>query len=302
MTITTGSFTKLLWPGLNAIYNKSHQSWKEEYSQVFDVYKSKKAWEEDLGVTGLGLLARRGEGAPIQYDTEHQGFLTRYTHAEFAGGFKITRNAMEDDQYGVVGERGAKRLARSEKETRETVSWLVVNRAFNSSFVGGDGKELLATDHPNAGGAGGTYANELATSADISEAAMEQVCIDLGKYTDDRGLRIPVKPLKIIVPVDLDFEVNKIMKTEYEVGTANNTVNIVRSRFPGGVMVSHYLTDTDAWFVKTDQDNGLKFFERRAPAFETDNDWDTDNAKYKVSTRYSVGFTNPKALFGSPGA
>jgi phage major head subunit gpT-like protein len=302
MTINTQTMSKLLWPGLNTIYNKTVKDWKEEYSQVFDIYKSTKAWEEDLGVTGLGLLARRGEGSSIQYDTMHQGFLTRYTHAEFAGGFKITKIAMEDDQYGVVGERGAKRLAKSEKQTRETVAWLILNRAFDSNYVGGDAKELLATDHPNAGGAGGTYANELATAADISEASLEQACIDIGKFVDDRGLKEAVKPVKIIVPIDLDFEVNKIMKTEYEVGTANNTVNIVRSRFPGGVMVSHWLTDTDAWFIKTDADNGLKFFERRAPSFESDNDWDTDNVKYKVSTRYSCGWTYPKALFGSPGA
>jgi hypothetical protein len=300
MTINTGSFAKLLWPGLNAIYGKGQADWKEEYSQVFEMKKSSKAWEEDLSVSSFGLLTRRGEGAPIAYDTETQGFLTRYTHAEFAGGFKITRNMMEDDQYDVVGERKAKGLSKSEKQTRETIAWNVFNRAFTSTYTGGDAKELLATDHPNV--AGGTYSNELATPADISEAALEQACIDIGKYTDDRGLKIAVKPVKLIVPVDLDFEVNKIMKTEYEVGTANNTVNIVRSRFPGGVMVSHYLTDTDAWFIKTDQDNGLKFFERRAPTFEMDNDWDTDNAKFKVSTRYSVGWSNPKQLYGSPGA
>lgn len=302
MTITAATFSKLLWPGLNAIYNKTVTDWKEEYSQVFDTYKSKKAWEEDLGVTGLGLLTRRGEGAPIQYDTMHQGFLTRYTHAEFAGGFKVTQIAREDDQYGYIGEQGAKKLARGEKQTRETVAWLVINRAFNTSFTGGDGKALLVNDHPNAGGAGGTYSNILSTAADISEASLEQACIDIAKYLDDRGLKMAVKQQKIIVPVDLDFETNKIMKTEYEVGTANNTVNIVRSRFPAGVMVSHWLTDTDAWFIKTDVDHGLKFFERRAPAFETDNDWDTDNAKFKVSTRYSVGWTNPKVLFGTPGA
>lgn len=300
MTITTGSFGKLLWPGLNAIYGKAYGDWKEEYSQVFAIKASKKAWEEDLSVSSFGLLTRRGEGAPIQFDTEHQGFLTRYTHAEYAGGFKITRNMMEDDLYDVVGERKAKGLARSEKQTRETVAWNVFNRAFNSTYTGGDAKELLATDHANV--AGGTYANELSTAADVSEAAFEQACIDIGKYTDDRGLKIAVKPVKIIIPVDLDFEVNKIMKTEYEVGTANNTVNIVRSRFPGGVLVSHYLTDTDAWFIKTDVDNGLKFFERRAPSFDMENDWDTDNAKFKVTTRYSVGWSDPKGLFGSPGA
>ena len=300
MAITTGNFAKLLYPGLNTIYGKAYSDWKEEYSQVFSINKSKRAWEEDLSVSSFGLLARRGEGAPIQFDLERQGFLTRYTHAEYAGGFKITKNMMEDDLYDVVGERKAKGLARSEKQTRETVAWNVFNRAFNSSYTGGDAKELLATDHPNV--AGGTYSNELSVAADISEAALEQAVIDIGGYTDDRGLKIAAKGVKLIVPRELDFEANKIMKTEYEVGTANNTVNIVRSRFPGGVMVSHYLTDTDAWFIKTDVDNGLKFYERRAPSFDMDNDFDTDNAKFKVSTRYSVGWSDPKGLFGSPGA
>lgn len=300
MTITTGSFGKLLWPGLNTIYGKSYTDYKEEYSQVYSVHKSKRAAEEDLFVASFGLLSRRGEGAPISYDTEHQGFLTRYIHGEYAGGFKITRNMMEDDLYEVVGERKAKGLARSEKQTRETVAWTVLNRAFNSSFVGGDGKELLATDHPNV--TGGTWQNELTTSADVSEAAFEQACIDIGNWTDDRGLKIAAKPVKMVIPLALDFEVNKIMKTEYEVGTANNTVNIVRSRFPGGVMVSHYLTDNDAWFIKTDVENGLKFYERRAPSFDMENDFDTDNAKFKVSTRYSVGWSDPRGLYGSPGA
>lgn len=300
MVMTTGNFAKLLYPGLNTIWGKAYSDWKEEYSQVFSIHKSKRAWEEDLSLSGLGLLARRGEGAGIQYDTERQGYLTRYTHAEYAGGFKITKNMMEDDLYDVVGERKAKGLARSERQTRETIAWNVFNRAFNSSYTGGDAKELLATDHPNV--AGGTFSNELTTAADISEAALEQACIDIGSWTDDRGLKIAAKPVKLIVPIQLDFETNKIMKTEYEVGTANNTVNIVRSRFPGGVMVSHYLTDTDAWFIKTDIDDGLKFYERRAPSFDTENDFDTDNAKFKVTTRYSVGWTDPRGLFGSPGA
>ena len=300
MTINTGSFAKLLWPGLNAIYQKDVKDFAVEYSKIFTVYKSKKAWEEDLSVTGLGLLSRRGEGAPITYDSEHQGFLTRYTHAEYAGGFKITRNMMDDDQYGVVGERGAKRLAKSERQTRETLAALILDRAFNSSYTGGDGKELLATDHPNV--TGGTYRNELTTAADISEAALEQAVIDIGRWEDDRGLKQAAQQKSLIVPVELDFEINKILKTEFEVGTANNTVNIIRGRFPGGVMVSHYLEDTDAWFIKTDVDHGLKFFERRAPTFESENDWDTDNAKFKVSTRFSMGWSDPKGLFGSPGA
>ena len=174
------------------------------------------------------------------------------------------------------------------------------NRAFNSSYTGGDGKELLATDHPNV--SGGTYANELTTSADLSEASLEQAVIDLMKFTNDRGLRISVMPKTLIVPVDLAFEADKIMKTEYEVGTANNTVNVIRSRFPGGVQVNHYLTDTDAWFIRTNCPDGMKYFERRADSFTMDEDFDTDNAKYKATFRCSFGWSDPRGLFGSPGA
>lgn len=300
MTINTGSFAKALWPGVNAWYGKAYGDWKEEYSGIFDTSTSRKAWEEDVLVSSFGLAYQMGEGSSIPYDTEQQGFVTRYTHVNYGLGFVITKNMVEDDLYDVVGERKAKALARSMRQTKETIGANVLNRAFNSSYTGGDGLELCSTLHVNV--AGGTWQNELSTSADLSEAALEQAVIDIGKWTDDRGLKIAVRPSKIIVPVELDFEANKIMKTEYEVGTANNTVNIVRSRFPGGVMVSHYLTDTDAWFIKTDVANGLKHFVRRADTFGTDNDFDTDNAKFKATARYSFGWTDPRGVYGSPGA
>lgn len=298
--ITTGSFAKALWPGVNAWYGKAYNDFKVEYTDIFETHKSRKAWEEDVSVSSFGLAQVRGEGAPVTYDSEQQGFLTRYTHVEYALGFMITKNMVDDDLYDVVGQRKAKALARSMRQTKETIGANVLNRAFTSTYTGGDGKELCATDHPNI--AGGTYANELSTAADISEAALEQVLIDLGKMTDDRGLKIAVRPRKIIVPIDLDVEANKILKTEFEVGTANNTVNVVRSRFPMGVTVNHWLTDTDAWFILTDVDNGLKYFERRGDSFDSDNDFSTDNAMYKATARYSFGWSDPKAIFGSPGA
>lgn len=298
--INTGSFAKALWPGVNAWYGKAYNEYPVEYTKLFETYKSRRAWEEDVGITSFGLAQIKGEGAGVLFDTERQGFVNRYTHVEYALGFVITKNMVEDDQYDIVGERRAKSLAYSMRQTKETVGANVYNRAFNSSYTGGDGKELLATDHVNV--AGGTWSNELTTAADLSEAALEQACIDIAKFTNDRGLKIAIKPKALVVPVDLDFEANKIMKTEYEVGTNNNTVNVVRGRFPGGIIVNHYLTDTDAWFILTDAPHGMKHFERRADTFGTDNDFDTDNAKFKATARYSFGWTDPRGLFGSPGA
>ena len=298
--ITTGSFTKALWPGVNTWYGKAYNDWKVEWDKIFSTHSSRKAWEEDVSVSSLGLAQITGEGAPIAYDTEHQGFVSRYTHVQYGLGFIITRNMVEDDLYDVVGERKAKSLARSMRQTKETVGANVLNRAFNSSYTGGDLVELCSTAHINV--AGGTWQNELTTAADVSEAAFEQACIDISKWTDDRGLKIAVRPKKLIVPTDIDFEVNKILKTEYEVGTANNTVNIVRSRFPGGAEVNHYLTDADAWFIMTDADNGLKYYTRRDDSFATDNDFDTDNAKYKATARYSFGWSDARGIYGSPGA
>jgi hypothetical protein len=299
--ISSGNFAKMLWPGLNAIYGMSYKDWKTEYDQYFDTFKSDKGWEEDLGVSSFGLAIQKGEGAPVTYDTQMQGFLTRYTHAEYALGFIITRNMVEDDQYGKIGTQRAKALARSMRQTKETVGANVLNRAFNTSYTGGDAKALCVSDHPNV--SGGTWSNVPTTAVDISEAALEQSVIDMGKWLDDRGLKIATRPQKLIVPIDLDFEANKILKTEYEVGTANNTVNLVRSRFPSGLVIGHWLTDTDAWFIKTDfGGEGLKYFERRADSFDMDNDFDTDNAKFKAVSRYSFGWTDPRAIYGSQGA
>ena len=300
MPITTGNFAKALFPGVNTWYGKAYNEHKVEFTDLFDSYTSRRAWEEDVSYSGFGLAQVKNQGDGISYDNAQQGFLTRYTHVTYALGFIITREMMEDDLYDVVGERKARGLAFSIRQTKEITAANVYNRAFTSTYAGGDAKELLATDHPNV--AGGTYANELTTAADMSEAALEQAVTDLMKFTDDRGLKIAVLPKTLIIPVDLWAVADKIMKTEYEVDTANNTVNVVRSKFPGGVVVNHYLTDTDAWFIKTNVSNGMKYFSRRGDEFDTDDDFDTDNAKYKASYRCSFGWSDPRALFGSPGA
>ena len=298
--INTGSFTKALWPGVNKWWGEAYNEFPVEYTQIFTKNTSRKAFEEDVGVSGFGLAQVKGEGAPIAYDTALQGFIDRYTHITWGLGFVITREMVEDDQYDVIGKKKAQALAFSMRQTKEINAANILNRAFNTSYTYGDGKALVVSDHPNV--AGGTWSNVMATASDLSEAALEQAYIDIQGYTNDRGLKIAVKPQKLVIPYQLDFEANKIMKTEYEVGTNNNTVNVVRGRFPGGIVVNHYLTDSDAWFLITDIQDGLKYFERRGDEFGMDEDFDTDNAKYKATTRYSLGCTDKRAIYGTPGA
>lgn len=301
MSINTSSFAKALWPGVNAWYGKAYNEFPVEYKDLFDTFSSKRAWEEDVGVSSFGLAVEKPEGTSIQFDTERQAFTTRYTHVVYALGFTITREVMDDDQYDVVGQRKAQGLAFSMRQTKEVVAANIYNRAFNSSYTYGDGKELLATDHPNL--AGGTWANELTTAADLSEAALEQACIDIAGFTNDRGLLIAVRPKTLIIPRQLMFEAKRILGSDGRVATADNDLNALKTLgvIPQ-VVTNHYLTDTDAWFIRTDAPHGMKYFERRGDEFGMDNDFDTENAKYKATSRYAFGATDPRGLFGSPGA
>ena len=208
---------------------------------------------------------------------------------------------VDDDLYDIIGKARAEALAFSMRQTKEVVGSNVYNRAFTSTYTGGDGKELCATDHPNV--TGGTWANELSVAANLSEAALEQMCIDLMKFTNDRGLRINVQPQCLIIPVDLVFEAERILKSDGRVATADNDLNALKlmGKFPQGVKVNHYLTSTSAYFIKTNVPNGMKYFERKGDSFGSDNDFDTSNAKFKASARYSFGWTDPRSIFGTPG-
>lgn len=301
-TITTGSFAKALWPGVNAWYGNAYKEYPVEWDKLFEKYTSRRNFEEDVGVSGFGLAVVKPEGDAISYDSERQAFITRYTHVVYGLGFVVTREMFEDDLYDVVGQRKAKGLAFSMRQTKEVIGANVYNRAFNSSYTGGDGKELLATDHPNF--AGGTWANELTTAADLSEASLEQACIDIASFTNDRGLKIAYRPTTLIIPKELEFDAARILKNTDRPATADRDINalVKLGKFSKGMIVNHYLTDTDAWFLRTDCPDGLKYFERRADEFGTDNDFDTENAKFKATSRYSFGWTDPKGLFGSPGA
>jgi len=301
MAITTSAFAKALYPGVKNWYGKEYNEHMVEYLDLFDKETSKRAYEEEVSISSFGLAIEKAEGSPVTYDTEHQGFLTRYTPIVYALGFIITREMRDDDLYKVVGERRAQGLAFSMRQTKETVGANIYNRAFDSSYTGGDGVELGSSLHPNV--AGGTFANELTTPADLSEAALEQSVIDMGKLTNDRGLKIAVRPMKLIVPVDLEFEADRILNSTLRVATANNDKNSLGGgKFPKGYCINHYLTDTDAWFIRTSVKGGMKCLQRDENEVSIDNDFDTENAKFKARERYAFGWTDPRGLFMSEGA
>jgi hypothetical protein len=301
--VTSSSFAKLLWPGLNGIYGKEYKDYAVEWDKLFEKNTSDKAYEEDLGISSFGLAVVKPEGSPISYDTERQGFTSRYNHVVYALGFIITREIYEDDLYGKVGAQKAKALARSLRQTKEIVAANVYNRAFTAGYVGGDGKVLLSTGHLNV--AGGTFSNKIATDADLSEAALEQAVIDIAGFRDDRGLLIAAKPEKLVIPYQLQFEAKRILNADGRVGTDLNDPNVLKqSSIFNQVIVNHYLNSTgnDDWFILTNVKDGLKYFERRGDQFEMDNDFDTENAKFKATARYSFGWSDPRAIYGSQGA
>lgn len=235
-----------------------------------------------------------------------QGFTSRYQHVTYGLGFIVTREAFDDDLYDVVAKKKAQSLAFSMRQTKEIIGANVYNRAFNTSYLGGDGATLVAcaaggsASAPNV--SGGTYTNGPSAAVDLSEAALEQACIDIAGFTNDRGLKIAVRPRKLIIPKELMFEADRILKTEGRTGTDLNDLNALKARgLIPEVVVNHYLTDTDAWFILTDVRDGLKYFERRADEFTMDEDFDTENAKYKATARYSFGWTDRRGIYASPG-
>lgn len=306
--ITTSNFAKALWPGVKAWYGDAYDQFPVEYTKLFNTETSRKAFEEIVGGSYFGLASVKTEGAPITYDSSRQGFTSRFNHVVYALGFIITREIYDDDQYDVVGKQKASALAFSMRQTKEIVGANVYNRAFSTSYLGGDGASLIASaggggsaSHPNV--AGGTWTNGVATAADLSEAALEQACIDIAGFTNDRGLKIAVRPKSLIIPKELMFEAQRILKTDGRVGTDLNDLNAIKTMgMIPEIVVNHYLTDTDAWFIRTDVANGLIYFERNGDEFGMDEDFDTENAKYKARGRYSFGWADPRAVYGSPGA
>jgi len=306
--ITTSSFAKALWPGVNTWYGESYNEYTTEWDKLFDKFTSRRAFEEDVGTSMFGLAVTKAEASPVTYDASRQGFTSRYNHVVYALGFVITREIFEDDLYDVVGKQKAKALAFSMRQTKEIVAANIYNRAFNTSYVGGDNATLIASaggggssSHANI--SGGTWTNGPSVAADLSEAALEQACIDIAGFTNDRGLLIKVAPKRLIIPRQEMFNIKRILGTEGRVGTDLNDLNALKTMgMIPEVVVNHFLTDQDAWFIRTDVKDSMKYFERRADEFGMDEDFDTENAKYKATSRYSFGWTDARGIYGSPGA
>ena len=299
--ITTGAHPKALWPGVHAWWGRMYNEHKEEWPMLFDMQGSNQNYEEDVQVIGFGVAPVKPESAGTVYTSEIQGFITRYTHLTYSLGYQVTQEELEDNLYEKVSKRRAASLAFSFRQTKENVAANIYNRAFNSSFTGGDLVSLCNTAHPNT--SGGSFSNALAVGADLSEASLEDLIIQIMGATDDVGNLINLMPQCLVIPRQEWFNANRIMKSVFQAGTANNDINVIKAEgtIPGGIVLNHYLTSPHAWFIRTNCPNGMTMYNRVGISFEQDNDFDTDNAKAKSRERYSFGWTDPRALFGSNG-
>jgi len=300
MAISRGQLVKELEPGLNALFGLEYKNYANEHAEIFDTENSDRAFEEEVMLSGFANAPVKAEGTGVSFDNAQETFTARYTHETLALAFAITEEAIEDNLYDRLASRYTKALARSMANTKQVKAANVLNNAFGTAN-GGDGKELCATDHPIVTG---TEQNELSTAADLNETSLEQALIDIAALTDERGLKIAAKGMKLIVPSALQFTAERLMKSTQRVGTADNDINAVVSMgmIPQGYAVNHYLTDTDAWFIKTDVPNGLKHFVRAPLKTAMEGDFTTGNVRYKARERYSFGFSDWRGIFGSPGA
>ena len=302
MAISRSQLVKELEPGLNALFGMEHARYDNEWSQIFATENSDRAFEEEVELSGFGNAKTKAEGESVEFDDAQEAFTSRYTHETVALAFSITEEAVEDNLYDSLSSRYTKALARSMANAKEVKGANVLNRAFNSSYTGGDGLELCSTAHITV--AGGNYKNELTTAADLNETSLEQAMIDIAGFIDNRGLKVAVKARKMIIPVNLQFIAERLLKTDLRVGTADNDINASKSMnvVPEGYTVNHYLSDTDAFFIITDAPNGLKYFNRAPVKTSMEGDFNTGNVKYKARERYSFGWSDPRGIFGSPGA
>ncbi len=300
--INTGSHPKLLWPGIQAIWGQVYAAHPVEYTDLYEDGTSTKAYEQDVQVTGFGLAPVKGQGAPVQYDSEMQGFVTTYAHIAYALGYIVTKEELDDNQYKEVATRRAKANAFSINQTVENVGAFLYNNAFTSTFfTTGDGRPLIDSAHVNA--SGGTFSNALTPGADLSEAALEDINIQIMGATSDRGLLISVMPESLHIAPQEFFNANRILKSVLQSHTGNNAINVLKATnaFPKGIKLNHYFTAPNAWFIRTNVPNGMKMFWRQKPQFDQDNDFDTKNAKAATYMRFSVGCTDPRGIYGSTG-
>jgi len=301
MAISRAQLVKELEPGLNALFGLEYRQYADETKEIFDTESSDRAFEEEVMLSGFGNAAVKAEGQGIQFDDAQETFTARYTNETIALAFAITEEAIEDNLYDRLASRYTKALARSMASTKNIKGAAVLNNAFNAAFAGGDGVALISTAHPTLAG---TFSNRLTVNADLNETSLEQSLIDIAAYTDERGLKVAARGMKLVIPSNLQFTADRLMNTKGRVGTADNDLNALNNMgmIPEGYTVNHYLTDTDAFFIKTDVPNGLKHFSRSPIKTTMEGDFDTGNVRYKARERYVFGFSDPRGIFGSPGA
>ena len=302
MAISRAQLAKELEPGLNALFGMEYDRYENEHAEIFDTESSDRAFEEEVLIVGFGNASVKQEGQGVRFDSASEGFTARYTHETVALAFALTEEAVEDNLYDRLGARYTKALARSMAHTKQVKAANVLNNAFSSSFTGGDGVSLINTSHPLANG--GSLANRATTMSDLNETSLENALISISTFVDDRDMILALRGLKLIVPPQLQFVADRLLETPGRVGTADNDINAVRNMglLPEGYSVNHFLTDTDAWFIKTDCPDGFKHFERTPISTSMEGDFDTGNVRYKARERYSFGFSNPRCVFGSQGA
>jgi len=298
MAISRAQLVKELEPGLNALFGLEYKQYANEHAEIFDTESSDRAFEEEVMLSGFGNASVKPEGQGVQYDDAQETFTARYTNETIALAFAITEEAIEDNLYDRLASRYTKALARSMANTKQVKAAAVLNNAFTAAFAGGDGVELCSNVHPTLAG---TFSNELATPADLNETSLEQALIDIAAFTDERGLKIAARGMKMIIPSELQFTADRLMKSEGQTGTANNDINAIKNMgmIPQGYVVNHYLTAAKKWFIKTDVPNGLKHFVRSPIKTSMEGDFDNGNVRYKARERYVFGFSDPRGVFGS---
>ena len=299
-TITTGAHPKALWPGVKAWYGRSYSEHVPEYPALYEMDTSDQAYEEEVEITGFGLAPAKPEGTAITYDGETQGAVTRYTHVAYALGYVVTYEELRDDLYEVVSKRRAQALAFSMRQTKENIAALPFNRAFNAAYPIGDGAAMISNAHPTLSG---PQSNLLATAADLSEASIEDLSIQIMQTTTNRGLKISNIPQSLHVAPAGFFEAQRIVGSVLQNDTANNAINVIKATglFPKGVFVYHYFSSATAWFIRTNIPRGLLYLEREKMSFDQDNDFGTKNALAAAYERYSFGVSDFRQIWGTPG-
>ncbi len=300
--INTGSHPKALWPGVHAFWGQVYAEHMVEYTDLYEMLSSSQSYEEDVQITGFGLAPVKAEGAPLSYDYEIQGPVQRYTHIAYALGYKVTLEEQKDNLYEQVSMRRVKANAFSIAQTIENIGAAVYNDAFTGNvFQFATGTSLCSASQVNT--TGGTFSNALTPGADLTEASLEDICIQAMGLQTDRGLLVNILPISLHIARQEWFNAHRILKTIDQSGNANNDTNVLRATnaFPGGIKMNHYFTAPHAWFVRTNCQNGMQWFWRDQPEFDQDNDYDTKNLKAATYFRASCGATDPRAILGSNG-